>query len=62
MIATATRKKRCEKVRYATKVEADAALDRIDAERPREIGRKLPVRSCRCFRCGGHHLTSQAKR
>lgn len=59
MIATA---KRCEKVRYATKGEADAALDRIDAERPRQRGRKLPVRSYGCFRCGGHHLTSQAKR
>lgn len=59
-MTTAT--KRCEKVRYATKGAADVALDRIDAERPRQRGRKLPVRSYRCFVCGGHHLTSQVKR
>lgn len=50
----------CTKHRYATRAEAWAALDRIDAERPRQRGRKLPVRAYCCGLCrGGYHLTSQ---
>ncbi len=62
MTATATRPRTCVKVGYASKLEANAKLDAIDAERPRRPGRKLPVRAYWCVHCGAYHLTSQALR
>lgn len=51
-----------DKRRYDTLEAANHKLDRIDAERPRKPGRKLPIRAYRCPLCRGWHLTSQAKR
>lgn len=50
------------KKRFDTLEAANHKLDRIEAERPRRPGRKLPIRAYPCPFCNGWHLTSQAKR
>lgn len=52
----------CAKRRYPTMEAANDKLDRIERERPRRPGRKLPIRAYKCRRCGGWHLTSRVRR
>lgn len=51
----------CQKVRYPTRDAAWAAIDQIDADKRREVGKKESS-TYRCPRCRGWHLTAQAPR
>ncbi len=51
----------CAKRRYRTDIAAKFALGRISAAIPDEDRPKRPVRTYRCPKCRGWHLTSQPK-
>lgn len=52
----------CPKIRYRTRLDAQLALARCALGESRGNARRQEVRTYRCPRCGGWHLTSMERR